>query len=208
MQFILVMVKLTPFFSVTWSFRNNCNILIWCSSNINGSYDYQCWKQQNYIGYTTTLIPNTCLNGSVSWFAQKILSSTTVSTLIITRNSSQAPNQHIRLISEENIQIIWWRWRQWCWWQCCWFVDEQTSFYQACSKGKHTQLALIISVKLLKRCLCFTWGLVFTLRGKGLIINISSEAASQPQPMLSVYSATKVHKTNFIHLYTVSHRSE
>uniref|UniRef100_A0A671S6D1 Very-long-chain 3-oxoacyl-CoA reductase-like n=1 Tax=Sinocyclocheilus anshuiensis TaxID=1608454 RepID=A0A671S6D1_9TELE len=40
-------------------------------------------------------------------------------------------------------------------------------------------------------------------RGKGLIINISSEAASQPQPMLSVYSATKVHifvthKTNFM----------
>jgi len=35
---------------------------------------------------------------------------------------------------------------------------------------------------------------VFTLRGKGLIINISSEAASQPQPMVSVYSATKVQR--------------
>lgn len=35
---------------------------------------------------------------------------------------------------------------------------------------------------------------MFTLRGKGLIINISSEAASQPQPMVSVYSATKVQR--------------
>nr|XP_055055783.1 hydroxysteroid (20-beta) dehydrogenase 2 isoform X1 [Misgurnus anguillicaudatus] len=34
-------------------------------------------------------------------------------------------------------------------------------------------------------------------RGKGLIINISSEAACQPQPMLSVYSATKVFVTYF-----------
>ncbi|XP_035383147.1 very-long-chain 3-oxoacyl-CoA reductase [Electrophorus electricus] len=34
-------------------------------------------------------------------------------------------------------------------------------------------------------------------RGKGLIINISSEAASQPQPMLTVYSATKIFVTYF-----------
>jgi len=59
-------------------------------------------------------------------------------------------------------------------------------------KGKPA--ALILSVQLLKLCLCFNWRLVFTLRGKGLIINISSEAASQPQPMVSVYSATKVQR--------------
>ncbi|XP_066514950.1 hydroxysteroid (20-beta) dehydrogenase 2 [Hoplias malabaricus] len=34
-------------------------------------------------------------------------------------------------------------------------------------------------------------------RGKGLIINMSSEAASQPQPMLAVYSATKIFVTYF-----------
>ncbi|KAJ8396439.1 hypothetical protein AAFF_G00017450 [Aldrovandia affinis] len=34
-------------------------------------------------------------------------------------------------------------------------------------------------------------------RGKGLIINMSSEAASQPQPMLSLYSATKIFVTHF-----------
>ncbi|KAG7484836.1 hypothetical protein MATL_G00053720 [Megalops atlanticus] len=34
-------------------------------------------------------------------------------------------------------------------------------------------------------------------RGKGLIINISSEAASEPQPMLSLYSATKIFVTYF-----------
>ncbi|GAA6077706.1 hydroxysteroid (20-beta) dehydrogenase 2 [Tachysurus ichikawai] len=34
-------------------------------------------------------------------------------------------------------------------------------------------------------------------RGKGLIINMSSEAGSQPQPMLTLYSATKVFVTYF-----------
>ncbi|KAG7314484.1 hypothetical protein KOW79_021787 [Hemibagrus wyckioides] len=34
-------------------------------------------------------------------------------------------------------------------------------------------------------------------RGKGLIINMSSEAGSQPQPMLSLYSATKIFVTYF-----------
>ncbi|KAI5089514.1 hydroxysteroid (20-beta) dehydrogenase 2 [Silurus meridionalis] len=34
-------------------------------------------------------------------------------------------------------------------------------------------------------------------RGKGLIINISSEASSQPQPMLTLYSATKICVTYF-----------
>ncbi len=34
---------ITPVFSVTWSFRNHLNMLIWCSRNIS-SY-YQCWKQ-------------------------------------------------------------------------------------------------------------------------------------------------------------------
>jgi len=29
--------------SVTWSFRNHSNMMIWCSKNI--SYYYQCWKQ-------------------------------------------------------------------------------------------------------------------------------------------------------------------
>jgi len=33
----------TPAASVTWSFRNHSNILIWCSRNI--SYYYQGWKQ-------------------------------------------------------------------------------------------------------------------------------------------------------------------
>ncbi len=33
-------------FSVTWSFRNYSNMLIWCSRNI--SY-YQCWKQLIYL---------------------------------------------------------------------------------------------------------------------------------------------------------------
>ncbi|XP_062844879.1 hydroxysteroid (20-beta) dehydrogenase 2 [Trichomycterus rosablanca] len=34
-------------------------------------------------------------------------------------------------------------------------------------------------------------------RGKGLIINMSSEAGSQPQPMLTLYSATKIFVTYF-----------
>lgn len=72
------------------------------------------------------------------------------------------------------------------------FVDEQTHFARNDWKVNTQQPALFLSVKLRKLCLCFNWGLVFILRGKGLIINISSEAASQPQPMVSVYSATKV----------------
>jgi len=31
------------YFSVTWSFRNPYNMLIWCTRNIY--YYYQCWKQ-------------------------------------------------------------------------------------------------------------------------------------------------------------------
>ncbi|KAJ8347703.1 hypothetical protein SKAU_G00262920 [Synaphobranchus kaupii] len=34
-------------------------------------------------------------------------------------------------------------------------------------------------------------------KGKGLIINVSSEAASQPQPMLTLYCATKIFVTYF-----------
>jgi len=33
---------ITPVFSVTWSFRNQSNVMIWCSRNI---FYYQCWKQ-------------------------------------------------------------------------------------------------------------------------------------------------------------------
>jgi len=29
--------------SMTWSFRNHSNMMIWCSRNIQ--YYYQCWKQ-------------------------------------------------------------------------------------------------------------------------------------------------------------------
>jgi len=48
MSFIPVMQSwifniILPVFSVTWSFRNHCNMLICCSRNI--SYYYQCWKQ-------------------------------------------------------------------------------------------------------------------------------------------------------------------
>uniref|UniRef100_A0A672PKP0 Very-long-chain 3-oxoacyl-CoA reductase-like n=1 Tax=Sinocyclocheilus grahami TaxID=75366 RepID=A0A672PKP0_SINGR len=50
--------------------------------------------------------------------------------------------------------------------------------------------------------------LVFALRGKGLIINISSEAASQPQPMLSVYSATKIFVTYFSRCLHAEYRSK
>uniref|UniRef100_A0A671L605 Very-long-chain 3-oxoacyl-CoA reductase-like n=1 Tax=Sinocyclocheilus anshuiensis TaxID=1608454 RepID=A0A671L605_9TELE len=45
-------------------------------------------------------------------------------------------------------------------------------------------------------------------RGKGLIINISSEAASQPQPMLSVYSATKIFVTYFSRCVHAEYRSK
>ncbi|XP_026066928.1 very-long-chain 3-oxoacyl-CoA reductase-like [Carassius auratus] len=45
-------------------------------------------------------------------------------------------------------------------------------------------------------------------RGKGLIINISSEAASQPQPMLSVYSATKIFVTYFSRCLHAEYRSK
>ncbi|XP_051750195.1 hydroxysteroid (20-beta) dehydrogenase 2 [Ctenopharyngodon idella] len=44
-------------------------------------------------------------------------------------------------------------------------------------------------------------------RGKGLIINISSEAASQPQPMVSVYSATKIFVTYFSRCLHAEYRS-
>ncbi|XP_051534848.1 very-long-chain 3-oxoacyl-CoA reductase-like [Myxocyprinus asiaticus] len=45
-------------------------------------------------------------------------------------------------------------------------------------------------------------------RGKGLIINISSEAASQPQPMLTVYSATKIFVTYFSRCLNAEYRSQ
>ncbi|KAI7812419.1 hydroxysteroid (20-beta) dehydrogenase 2 [Triplophysa rosa] len=45
-------------------------------------------------------------------------------------------------------------------------------------------------------------------RGKGLIINISSEAASQPQPMLSIYSATKIFVTYFSRSLSAEYRSQ
>lgn len=38
-------------------------------------------------------------------------------------------------------------------------------------------------------------------RGNGLIINMSSEAGAQPQPMLSLYSATKVRGASYIRHY-------
>ncbi|XP_030637914.1 hydroxysteroid (20-beta) dehydrogenase 2 [Chanos chanos] len=44
-------------------------------------------------------------------------------------------------------------------------------------------------------------------RSKGLIINISSEAASQPQPMLTVYSATKIFVTYFSRCLNSEYRS-
>ncbi|XP_067261911.1 hydroxysteroid (20-beta) dehydrogenase 2 [Chanodichthys erythropterus] len=44
-------------------------------------------------------------------------------------------------------------------------------------------------------------------RGKGLIINISSEAASEPQPMVSVYSATKIFVTYFSRCLHAEYRS-
>ncbi|ROL40695.1 Very-long-chain 3-oxoacyl-CoA reductase [Anabarilius grahami] len=44
-------------------------------------------------------------------------------------------------------------------------------------------------------------------REKGLIINISSEAASQPQPMVSVYSATKIFVTYFSRSLHAEYRS-
>ncbi|XP_043095028.1 hydroxysteroid (20-beta) dehydrogenase 2 [Puntigrus tetrazona] len=45
-------------------------------------------------------------------------------------------------------------------------------------------------------------------RGKGLIINISSEAAFQPQPMLSVYSATKIFVTYFSRCLHAEYRAK
>uniref|UniRef100_A0A673MWI2 Hydroxysteroid (20-beta) dehydrogenase 2 n=1 Tax=Sinocyclocheilus rhinocerous TaxID=307959 RepID=A0A673MWI2_9TELE len=45
-------------------------------------------------------------------------------------------------------------------------------------------------------------------RGKGLIINISSEAATPPQPMLSVYSATKIFVTYFSRCLHAEYRSK
>ncbi|KAI4879482.1 hypothetical protein NFI96_010367 [Prochilodus magdalenae] len=44
-------------------------------------------------------------------------------------------------------------------------------------------------------------------RQTGLIINISSEAASQPQPMLTVYSATKIFVTYFSRCLHAEYRS-
>ncbi len=36
-----IFIIITPVFSVTWSFRNHFNMMIWCSRNIS----YQCWKR-------------------------------------------------------------------------------------------------------------------------------------------------------------------
>ncbi|XP_036420241.1 hydroxysteroid (20-beta) dehydrogenase 2 [Colossoma macropomum] len=44
-------------------------------------------------------------------------------------------------------------------------------------------------------------------RGKGLIINISSEAASQPQPLVTVYSSTKIFVTYFSRCLHAEYRS-
>jgi len=38
---------ITPVFSVTWSFRNHSNMLIFCWRNISDYY--QCWKQSCYF---------------------------------------------------------------------------------------------------------------------------------------------------------------
>ncbi|XP_072530320.1 hydroxysteroid (20-beta) dehydrogenase 2 [Salminus brasiliensis] len=44
-------------------------------------------------------------------------------------------------------------------------------------------------------------------RGRGLIINLSSEAASEPQPMLAVYSATKIFVTYFSRCLNTEYKS-
>ncbi|XP_069042828.1 hydroxysteroid (20-beta) dehydrogenase 2 [Lepisosteus oculatus] len=44
-------------------------------------------------------------------------------------------------------------------------------------------------------------------RGRGLIINLSSEAASEPQPMLTLYSATKIFITYFSRGLNAEYRS-
>ncbi len=55
MKCIPVMVKLDSVFSVMQSFRNDSNMLIWCSSKIY--CNYQCWKQLSYlIFFVETLI--------------------------------------------------------------------------------------------------------------------------------------------------------
>ncbi len=41
------LTAIISFFSVTWSFRNHSNLLIWCSRNI--SYNHQCWKQLSHV---------------------------------------------------------------------------------------------------------------------------------------------------------------
>ncbi len=38
------MITKLNFFTVTWSFRNHSNLIIWCSRNIPYYY-YQCWKE-------------------------------------------------------------------------------------------------------------------------------------------------------------------
>ncbi|XP_064837706.1 very-long-chain 3-oxoacyl-CoA reductase-like isoform X2 [Oncorhynchus masou masou] len=45
-------------------------------------------------------------------------------------------------------------------------------------------------------------------RGNGLIINMSSEAGAQPQPMLSLYSATKIFVTYFSRSLNSEYRSQ
>ncbi len=55
MKCIPVMVKLDSVFSVMQSFRNDSNMLIWCSSKIY--CNNQCWKQLSYlIFFVETLI--------------------------------------------------------------------------------------------------------------------------------------------------------
>ncbi|XP_035289197.1 very-long-chain 3-oxoacyl-CoA reductase isoform X2 [Anguilla anguilla] len=45
-------------------------------------------------------------------------------------------------------------------------------------------------------------------KGKGLIINVSSEAASHPQPMLTLYSATKIFVTYFSRCLNTEYSSQ
>uniref|UniRef100_A0A673ZTK5 Hydroxysteroid (20-beta) dehydrogenase 2 n=1 Tax=Salmo trutta TaxID=8032 RepID=A0A673ZTK5_SALTR len=51
-------------------------------------------------------------------------------------------------------------------------------------------------------------GLRIQLKGNGLIINMSSEAGAQPQPMLSLYSATKIFVTYFSRSLNSEYKSQ
>jgi len=95
---------ITPVFSVTWSFRNYSNMLIWR----NISDYYQCEKKKSQFCCLLTVIHIKKII-SIKKHALK-WSKVTVKTFIILILHN-CVNQHVKMISEGSWRLQWWCWK-------------------------------------------------------------------------------------------------